>query len=291
MPRVKAEPIVDESTEIYKFLNHPDVLSKSINTQKSYRVQYQKLYNLLGKNIADTSEKKIIEVIMELDNNNQRQALINIGIVIKGRINNNSTKKLEELRETLKGKLKDDVKAKNVILKDTLPTYKTLINYLEYLYDENEFVDYIINYLLINYQVRNKDLLFDIVSKKKDANDPEKNYMWLSPKKAVFIRRDYKTATTYGEKKNTITDPEFLLALKRVYACRIRDEKCGVFFPNPDRLGFYIQKATYDNLGEGKYMKIIVNHFRNDFDKLQEISENRGTDIKTIASNYDIDMK
>jgi hypothetical protein len=38
-------------------------------------------------------------------------------------------------------------------------------------------------------------------------------------------------------------------------------------------------------------MKIVVNHFRNNIDKLKEISANRGTDLRTILSSYDIDMK
>jgi hypothetical protein len=50
-------------------------------------------------------------------------------------------------------------------------------------------------------------------------------------------------------------------------------------------------KSTLDNLGEGLYNKIIVNHFRNNLDKLKEISESRGTSIDTLYENYDIDKK
>ena len=56
-------------------------------------------------------------------------------------------------------------------------------------------------------------------------------------------------------------------------------------------MGYYIQKATLDNLGEGTYVKIIINHFRNNLDKLNEISDNRGTSLKILKESYDIDTK
>ena len=264
------------------------VSDKSVNTQKAYKTQYTKLRNLLGKDVSEASEKKIIDTVLEQPNNNQKQALINIGILIR-RINKNSTTKLEALREKLKGNLKVDVKEKNAVLKDTLPSYEELVEYTEYLWDKSEWTDYIINYLLLNYQVRNEDLVFGIVDKKRLTKDKDKNYMWLSPKKVVYTRNVYKTASTYGKKTNIITDPKFILAMKRVYACAKRDEECGVFIPTLSQTGYYIKKATFKQLGEGNYIKIVINHFRKDFTKLKEISDNRGTSLTTLAENYDIE--
>ena len=151
-----------------------------------------------------------------------------------------------------------------------------------------EWRDYIINYLLLHYQVRNQDLVFDIVNKKRLTKDTDKNFMWLSGKKVVYTRNVYKTANSYGKKTDIITDPKFIVAMKRVYACSSRDEECGVFIPTLSQVGYYIKKATYKQLGEGNYVKIIINHFRKDFSKLKEISENRGTSLTTLAENYDI---
>lgn len=266
------------------------VADKSVNTQKSYKTQYNKLYKLLGKDVSEASEKKLIEVVLEQPNNNQRQALINIGILIRRLpINKLSTTKLEALREKLKGNLKEDVKEKNAVLKDTLPSYSELVEYTDYLWDKMEWKDYIINYLLINYQVRNQDLVFEIVDKKKLTKDTDKNYMWITPKKVVYTRNVYKTAFKYGKKTDTITDPKFILAMKRVYACSKRDEECGVFIPTLSQVGYYIRKATYKQLGETAYVKIIINHFRKDLTKLKEISENRGTSLTTLGENYDIE--
>ena len=272
-------------TELEAFM--ANIKDKSVNTQRAYKTQYTKLFNLLGKPIGDTSEAKILEAISTLDNTNQKQASINIGIHIR-RMNDLSVLKLEAKREANKKVLRENVKDTNRKLQETLPSYETLIEYMNALYDAENWIDYIINYLLLNYQTRNADLLFSIVKRLKDTGDDEKNYIWLSRDKATFIRNVYKTADSYGRKINVITDPKFLTAIKRVLSCQTKGEKCGVFIPTISQVGYYIQKATYKGIGEGAYFKVVVAHFRDDLIKIQEISDNRGTNIVTILSNYDI---
>ena len=267
--------------------------NKSEFTKKQYRIQYNKLFKLLEKPIAESSEKKILEVAEEQPNMNSQQALINIGILVR-RMEKLSTKKLEDAREKNKKNITKATKEKNLELKETLPSYNDLIEYMDYLYDKSQWTDYIINYLLIHFQVRNQDLDFEIVKRKKDATDPEKNYMWLHPTKLTYIRNKYKTAfkdgkELYGKKINVITDKKMITAMRRVLGCQNYDLKCGVFIPNKNSIAYHLQKATYKMLGEGKYFKIIVNHFRNDLDKIKEISENRGTSVSTILSSYDIE--
>jgi hypothetical protein len=272
--------------EFDKFMN--SVKDKSPATQKQYRIQYNKLYKLLDKPINETSEKKILETVEEQENKNNQQAILNIGLLVR-KLYGLSVKKLEEFREKLKVKLNEQIKKKNVELKETLPSYDDLIQYTEMLWENSEWTDYIINYLLIYYQVRNEDLDFSIVKRKKDANDPDKNYMWLQSGKVTYIRNRYKTDKTYGKKVNVITNKQFITAIRRVLGCQASDLKCGVFIPTRSAIAYYIQKATYKQLGEGKYFKVIVNHYRNNLDKLKEISDNRGTDIKTILSYYDVE--
>lgn len=272
--------------ELEQFLK--SVEGKAPNTLKQYKAQYNKLYKLLGKNIGETSEAKLLQTIADIENLNAKQALINIAIQIR-RLNKLSVVKLEAQREKNKHKLIGEVKNTNLKLQNSLPSYDNLVDYMNSLYEASAWTDYVINYLLINYQVRNLDLLFDIVKLKRDTKDTTKNYIWLAPKKVVYMRNVYKTAGSYGKKVITITDPKFMTAIKRVFACQKYNENCGVFIPNPDQLGFYIQKATYKKLGEGNYMKIVINHFRHDLDKIKEISESRGTAIATILSNYDIE--
>ncbi len=272
-------------TELDKLI--ASVSDKSVNTQKSYKTQYTKLRKLLGKDVGEASEKKLIELALEQPNRNQQQAMINIAILVR-RLDKLSTTKLEDTREKNKGKIQEVVKEKNAVLNETLPPYQDLLDYADFLYSNNEWTDFVINYLLIHLQVRNADLVFDVVKLRREAKDPDKNYIWLTSKKAVFIRNVYKTASTYGRKTNTITDPKFIVAMKRVMACQKHKEDCGTFVPTLSQAGFYIKKASYKQLGEGKIVKIIVNHFRNDLQKLKEISENRGTSLTTLAESYDI---
>ncbi len=264
------------------------IKDKSAATQKQYKIQYNKLYKLLDKPIAEANEKKILELVQEQENKNNQQAILNIGLLVR-KLEGLSVKKLEDFREKLKVKINESIKKKNIELKETLPSYDDLIQYTEMLWDNNEWTDYIINYLLIYYQVRNEDLDFSIVKRKKDANDPDKNYMWLQSGKVTYIRNRYKTDKTYGKKVNVITNKQFITAIRRVLGCQASDLKCGIFIPTKSAIAYYIQKATYKQLGESKYFKIVVNHFRKNIDKLKEISENRGTDLKTILDYYDIE--
>jgi len=283
--------------EYEQFMN--SLQNKSDATKKQYRIQYNKLYNLLDKPIAETSEKKIIELLNTIDNKNNSQALLNIALLIR-KNNGLSVTLLEKKRKDDKEKLIEAVKEKNIELKDTLPSYEDLVDYMDYLYEKNEWTDYIINYLLINLQVRNQDLDFKIITRKRDATDSKSNYMWLqaTKNKVVYIRNVYKTAIInnlngnagYGQKTNTITDRKFIIALKRILSLQKYGLDSGIFILNKSSIAYHIAKATYKEMGETKYFKIVVNHFRNNIDKLKELSENRGTDIKTILTSYDIEL-
>lgn len=280
--------------EFQKFMD--SITNKSDATKKQYRIQYNKLLKLTDKPIAETSEKKIIELLEEIENKNNSQALLNIALLVR-KLNGLSVKQLEDKREKDKKKIFTAIKEKNAELRENLPTYKEIEEYTDYLFEKNEYTDFIINWLLINIQVRNQDLDFTIVTRKKDANDTNKNYMWVQPNKLTYIRNVYKTAkintpdgeTGYGKKTNVITNPKMVLAMKRVMGCQKSGLDCGTFIPNKSAIAYHLQKATYKQLGEGRYFKVVVNHFRNDLDKIKEISENRGTDIKTILNFYDIE--
>ena len=217
-------------------------------------------------------KKKIIEILDNIDNKNNSQALLNIAFLIR-KGEGLSVTQLEKRRKQDKNKLIESVKEKNVELKENLPSYSDIVEYMNYLYDKGEWTDYIINYLLINLQVRNQDLDFTIVSRKKDASDNNKNYMWLqnTKGKATFIRNVYKTANInapdgsnhgYGQKVNNITDKKFIVALRRVLGCQKSGLDCGTFIPTKSAIAYHIMKATYKQIGEGKYFKIIVKNCR-----------------------------
>ena len=135
------------------------VENKSDSTKKQYRLQYNKLLKLTGKPIGETSEKKIIEILDEIENKNNSQALLNIAFLIR-KMEGLAVTQLEKKRKQDKKNLVESVKEKNVNLKENLPSYDDIVEYMNYLYEKDEWTDYIINYLLINLQVRNQDLDF-----------------------------------------------------------------------------------------------------------------------------------
>jgi hypothetical protein len=286
-------------TELTEFKDF--IKDKSANTIKSYIQQYNKLKKIVDKemeqsiDIQNVSEKNILEFVSDENNLNSQQALLNIAIMIR-KMKKSPTTKLEKQREENKEKLKGFVKEKNEKIKSSgLPSYKDLLDYLEFLYESERWTDYIINYLLIYFHTRNEDVNFELVPFKRDIKaNPNINYLWYSKraKKATLYRRNYKTAGKYGMKTDTITDSKFLNAIKQIFECRKKgDESCSVFIPNKENVGYYVKKATLDNLGENIYNKIIINHFKNDLNKLKEISESRGTSIDTLHENYNIDKK
>lgn len=253
---------------------------------------YRKLSIILNEDVGNLSEDKIIELVNnEVDNINTIQSLLNIAVLIK-KMKNMKFEKLQAERKKNISKVELHTKNQNDKKKQIYPSLQELKDYTEYLYDNSKWTDYVINYLLLNHYVRNKDLDFIITLRKKDTTNKEKNYIWLDNRyrKAVYIRRDYKTMDTYGEKQSIIKDDKFITALRRIVAHQKYKENEGVFIPNENALGYYIQKATFQELGEGNYLKIIINHHLKNENPhiLKEISKERGTDIQTLISNYSV---
>ena len=275
--------------------------NKSKVTNNVYNSNYKKLREMLGDvDIASVSQQKVIELAKTLNNRNSQQSLINIAYLIR-KNEGMAINELETFRKKNQSVIKDKVYESNTNLMDSLPSYNTIVDFTNDLLKDEKYVHYVINYLLINCQVRNADLIFDFVLFKRDTKDTSKNYLWYSSKSKTvhYIRNVYKTAkivkpdgttTGYGQKVIKITDPKFIKVMKIFVNYQKKEQKPVVFFPNSDA-GYYVRKMTYNNLGETAYFKIVVNHFRNDPNMLKQISYNRGTDINTILESYDIESE
>ena len=262
--------------------------SKSANTQRSYKTQYKKLSGLMVTDgVHQNSEKTLIGLANDQQNANSQQALLNIGILIR-KLYELPVDKMLKFRDRNKVKLQENVKESNKYLSN-LPTLKDLEEFTDHLYDNKEYLDYAINFLLLEYNVRNADLALEIVTKKRDANDKTKNYLWITPKKVTFIRNNYKTSDTYGTKTHIITDKKFMFAIKYLLKCQSKkDSNKMCFFPSTEQAGYVVKKASYQQLGSGTYFKIAVDTHRNDLQKIRQMGLNRGTATDTIADNYDI---
>jgi len=278
---------MEEHREFIDLMAHAN--GKSAYTQKSYRTQYKKLREALGTDVSETDEEDIISVIKDTaPKANSQQALLNIAIMVrKVREPPLAVDKLIKQRESNRELITTENKEKNVKLAETLPKLEELEEYLGYLFSQRNWLDYIINYLLLNFQVRNQDLILTIVPKRADITDNDKNYLWLSRNKVTYVRGHYKTSSVYDSKIATITDKDFVTAVRKYYN---RGDQTSLV-PNPDNVGYFVKKATYKQLGEGAYMKVIVQANLGSLQKLKEISDNRGTSLETMATHYDIKLQ
>ena len=264
------------------------IASKSANTQRAYKTQYNKLAKLVVTNaIHENSEKTLIALVNEQSNSNSQQALLNIGILIR-KLYDLPVDKMVKFRDRNKAKIQEHVKEANKYLSN-LPTLKDLEDFTDHLYDNKEYLDYAINYLLLEYNVRNADLAIDIVTKKRDMNDATRNYLWIAPKKVTYLRNNYKTSDTYGSKSHVITDKKFMLAIKYLLKCQKQKNTNKIcFFPSVEQAGYVVKKASYQNLGSSTYFKIAVDTYRNDLQKIKEMGINRGTATDTVIESYNI---
>ena len=259
--------------------------SKAYATAKSYKTSYRKLRNLLGKPIRETAEDTVVNAVKAaIENINSQQALINIGIICREQFEPKmEINVLTKFREQNKETVQDMIKMNNMFI--VLPSLGEFDNYLELLWSDKKYKEYIINFLIRHHYVRNKDLLFDIVDKKSDI-DENSNWLWIDRRnqRCVYYRNDYKTASTYGPKETMIDNERFLKAAKMCH--KKMDE-----FPitdSEDKIGYHILKMTFRKLGEGALLKIIINHYKGDISRLKEISNSRGCSLPTLLQNYNI---
>jgi hypothetical protein len=275
--------------------------TKSKITQGVYTSNYKKLREMLGEDIINVSQKKVIETAETIDNRNTQQSLINIAYLIR-KNEGLAINELEAFRKKNQSFLKDKIYETNTALVDKLPSYDELVNFVDELLKDEKYTQYVINYLLLHCQVRNADLNFNFVQYKKDTKDESKNYLWYSArtKTAHYIRNVYKTAkivkpdgsiTGYGQKIIKITDPKFIKVMKILVNYEKKENKPVIFFTNLETIAYHVKRMTYKGLGETMYFKIVVNHYRTDVNMLKQISYNRGTDINTILESYDIESE
>jgi len=265
---------------------------KAKNTIRTYVSNYNRLRKHFDKDITDIPNMELIEHISAQESSNTKNGFITVAIQVK-RMNDRDITDLTDYRETLKISLVTEIKKKNAALQEVLPDYSTLVEYTERLFDTGDHINYVINYLLLNYNVRNLDLDFKITTKMNDATDENTNYMVIMPNKVMYIRNRYKTKETYGSKTHKITDEKFTFAIKKIYQMIKKndsEEYINPIIPNPSTISYRVQSATYKSLGEGAYAKICINHFRDDVDALQRISENRGSSLARLLVDYDIQL-
>ena len=107
---------------------------------------------------------------------------------------------------------------------------------MESLYKEKDYDAFLVNYLLINFGVRNQDIDLIITIDKEDVR-PNDNYLLVQKSTIKYIRYNYKTSETYGAKQNVIRSAKVMRACMEL----LGDE------PNPLLLARNNGKRIADN--------------------------------------------
>jgi len=155
------------------------------------------------------------------------------------------------------------------------PTMKEMKQKMNDYYKNQDYRSFCVMYLLLTFQTRNMDLVAKIVSDKNEMND-EDNFIYLRGNDCVYVRNSYKTKEKYGTKKDLIRNTKFNTA--------IRNLEVGEVLLHGSNLTYEVKKITGGHT-ESTLMKLNVME-NNKLNSLMKISNNRGTNLNTIHSNY-----
>lgn len=274
-----------------------DVLNSRTLTEQSretYRRNYRKLFNILQQPIRNAPQEQIFYAVEEIanDNINNKLTYINIPILIK-QFYNEPVDKLMEVREQLFTQRENNLK--NVNVKDTdLPKYEDVKKYVNGLFGVNN-VKFIVNYLIFNYGVRNKDVNVFITTRKltKDT-DTDTNYFLVKEREIEWVRNDYKTITSHLQqriiiKSKTLIDAVKTLPLNTWLLSGTSQPIAETSLNNIVSRMLYLYKDKH--LTEGQYFKINVAYLQtqpNSYSKIITMGEIRGTNADTIEKYYNI---
>lgn len=267
-----------------------DLIKDYINKQDKISEQTKKTYMQTGKTLPfniTTKQHIIIKKLNELYNNPNTKSLYLNMIILVRRDNDLETDKLIKFRNDLRNEI---IKLRKENLSDSkneLPSYENIIQKL----NELNGIRYILNYLLITYGLRNKDLNLLYVNKLPD-NQKDENYLLHNNKNIKLIINDYKTDKSFGSKSIEIKDKKFKEELNKM---KIKDNTYILPKKNGDKLKLNsfndkVISLTIDGLGETKIFKILVKYLLDtkNFNKLELLVNSRGTSLSTIMKSYNV---
>ena len=220
--------------------------------------------------------------VSSFDNPNTRLDMLNLIIVIRNELEL-SIEKLKEYRSELKQQQKAHQVTKMVDAGDKLMTYDDFVKALQEAYNKQEWKKYIVNYLIMTYGVRNKDLNLEIVKTKKEMKEGN-NYLLLKKDKVIFIRDDYKTHKTYGKKTHEIHDKLFYEAVKKTGLGKLIAEQ---------QISNGLRKLYINKMGEAKIFKMMIDKYYDDADSasIKRLAADRGTSLSVVQGFYNVNAE
>ena len=266
------------------------------STTISYTSSYKRLRTLLGvtdkrKPIKRLSVDFIIEKIGNVENPNTAHSVF---VIFKKIFPYDKHKeKMDTLDQTLRVRKRDLQIKKNGVLKESIPTYAEVNTAVK---NETNPKKYITSFLMLKVNTRNQDIA--LIDMHKDIDDESKldksrNHLILNGNKVIFIRNKYKTVKKYGVKRNVIMVKKFAQMVNEL----LKDSKSVPLYSTKTggriesaSVGSYLRKYVVLGLNEGVIMKIVLLEIdnRGSYSELRRVSNNRGTSISVLLSEYDI---
>ena len=251
------------------YMRHQCLSEKTISEHSRGLNKFKKL----GGDIK-WSEEEIIDFIKEHYNEGSERKIISSTISKYRHYKGKPTETTRDFLRQANAEASLLQQKKNLILKETLPSvdFKQMLNGY---YRDKQYKSFVILFLLLNYNTRNKDLVLRVVNNESDLNEKE-NFIFIREKDVVYIRNDYKTKGRYGTKRDVIKIKKFFNAVKEV----------DKLLENDNNLDRQVKKIT-GGINQSTMFKMLVAQ-NNNLKCIAKASKNRGTNMNTIASSYDI---
>ena len=267
--------------DIEKIINEKQI---SESSKKVYLSLLKRMTKAKFKIPTKANEKLtyVKQHVSSFDNPNTRLDMLNLIIVIRNELEL-SIEKLKEYRTELKQQQKAHQVTKMADAGDKLMTYEDFVKALQEAYNKQEWKKYIVNYLIMTYGVRNKDLNLEIVKTKKEMKEGN-NYLLLKKDKVVFIRDDYKTKSTYGKKTHEIHDKLFYEAVKKTGLGKLIAEQ---------QISNGLRKLYINKMGEAKIFKMMIDKYYEDDDSasIKRLAADRGTSLSVVQGFYNVNAE
>ena len=286
--------MLKEFKEPTELINSTSFKMLSVKTQQSYIHHYNRLMNFTNnKSILDFKDElhELINILKEQDvPPSSKNSMLNV-ISLLFNTKRFPIQSLTDYRDQLDKEHYIKKKETNLLLKEVLPSINELNNYTNELYSNQQYREYIINFLMIQLGVRNMDLDVIITDDKKIINDID-NFLLITKKYISFIVNKYKTRDTYGAKRVKLETKPFITAVKNLYetcdtdtVCKLLINKDGTEVVDKNK---YILHRTYKKLGEGKMFKSIITDYikQGKIEKTRVYEKTRGTDMSVILKDY-----
>jgi uncharacterized protein YjaZ len=166
---------------------------------------------------------------------------------------------------------------------EKLMSYEEFTKELAEAYLKNEWKKYIVNYLMMKYGVRNKDLNLEIVKTKKEMKEGE-NYLLLKKDKVIYIRDQYKTRSTYGKKTHEIHDNIFHECVKKAGVGKLIPEA---------QISNGLRKLYINKHNEAKVFKLLIDHYydKDDSASIKRLAADRGTSLSVVQGFYNVNAE